>query len=87
MAVLSSPAFIVQSGGKMWCGYPEFTEHIREVAPLLADATFLVGDEEDYIDEFRIASGALTVTRVHSGCWRDVEDFIREDYPFIGERN
>jgi hypothetical protein len=75
--------FIVQSGGKMWCGYEAFCKHIATAAKYLDDAVFLVGDEEDYIDQFSIADGKLDYRRVHSGCWRSVEEFIRERFPEI----
>ena len=81
LGVLVNPAFVIQSGGKMWCGYPSFTQHITEVSPYLSDATFLVGDEEDYIDEFEIRSGSLKVTRLVSGFWMSVEDYIADYYP------
>ena len=67
---------VVQSGGKMWCGYPSFIEHISELAPLLEDAVFYVGDEEDYVDEFRIHSGGLFYRRVHEGGWVPVTDYL-----------
>jgi hypothetical protein len=58
---------VIQSGGKMWCGYEAFVGRVRELAPLLEDALFYVGDEEDYIDEFRLSGGVLEYRRVHSG--------------------
>jgi hypothetical protein len=66
----------IQSGGKMWCGYDHFVEHVRALSPLVEDAAFYVGDEEDYIDEFLIRSGALNYRRVHQGYWWDVEDYL-----------
>jgi len=68
---------VIQSGGKMWCGYEVFVDHVRTLAPHLEDALFFVGDEEDYIDEFRLSSGELHYSRVHEGGWRPVEEFIR----------
>jgi hypothetical protein len=76
--------FIIQSGGKMWCGYEAFCGHIASVAQYLADALFLVGDEEDYIDQFSISDGEMNYERVHTGCWRPVEDYIREHFPEVG---
>lgn len=73
--------FIVQSGGKMWCGYQAFCEHIAEVAPFIEDALFFIGDEEDYIDRFELANRTLQYSRVHSGGWRSVEDYILEQFP------
>ena len=29
----------------MWCGYENFVDHIRQIAPFVDDATFFVGDE------------------------------------------
>lgn len=75
--------FIIQSGGKMWCGYEAFCEHIADVAQYLEDALFLVGDEEDYIDQFSISDGAMDYKRVHSGGWRSVDDYIREHFPEV----
>jgi len=66
----------IQSGGKMRCGYEQFVDHVRELAPHLEDAHFFVGDEEDYIDEFLLKGGQLHYTRVHQGFWWDLEDFL-----------
>lgn len=68
---------VIQSGGKMWCGYSRFVEHIRGLAPHLEDARFFVGDEEDYIDEFRIVSGELEYQRVNQGGWYPLDDYLR----------
>jgi hypothetical protein len=68
---------VIQSGGKMWCGYDAFVDHVRTLAPFLEDALFYVGDEEDYIDEFRLSAGELHYRRVHAGGWRPVDEFIR----------
>ena len=78
------PRFIIQSGGKMWCGYEAFCQHIAAVAQYLEDALFFVGDEEDYIDRFSISDGAMNYQRVHAGCWRSVGDYIREHFPKLG---
>ena len=67
----------IQSGGKMWCGYVAFVGRVRELAPHLADALFYVGDEEDYIDEFRLSGGVLEYRRVHSGYYLPVRNFLR----------
>jgi hypothetical protein len=66
----------IQSGGKMWCGYERFVAHVGHLAPLLEDAQFFVGDEEDYIDEFMLIDGQLRYRRVHQGGWWDLEDFL-----------
>lgn len=51
---------VVQSGGKMWCGYEEFAAAIARFAPALEDATFLVGDEYvGFVDEYTIVGGEL----------------------------
>jgi hypothetical protein len=68
---------VIQSGGKMWCGYEAFVDHVRALATHLDDATFFVGDEEDYIDEIRLSGGKLYYRRVHEGGWRPVVEFIR----------
>lgn len=68
---------IVQSGGKMWCGYERFVERVRALAPYVEDTLFYVGDEEDYIDEFRVVAGVLEYRRVHSGYWLPVRKFLR----------
>ena len=68
---------VIQSGGKMWCGYEAFVERVRALAPCLEDALFFVGDELDYIDEFRLSNGELHYRRVHEGGWRPVDEFIR----------
>jgi hypothetical protein len=76
LGVLVGDHVVIQSGGKMWCGYQDFIEHVRRLAPSLEDALFYVGDDEDYIDEFRIRSGVLEYERVHQGGWLPVEDFL-----------
>ncbi|MEM7030296.1 MAG: hypothetical protein AAF629_12070 [Chloroflexota bacterium] len=77
LAISNRDRLIIKSGGKMWCGYDAFCEHIRTIAPYLEDGLFFVGDEEDYIDEFLISNGKLTYTRVHSGYWWDLEDYLK----------
>lgn len=67
----------IQSGGKMWCGYEAFVTRVQELAPFLTDALFYVGDEEDYIDEFRLSGGVLEYRRVHSGYYLPVRNFLR----------
>lgn len=67
----------ITSGGKMWCGYDAFVEHVRELACHLEDAMFYVGDSEDYIDEFRLEAGVLHYRRVHEGFWLPVEEYVR----------
>lgn len=75
---LRRPTFIIQSGGKMWCGYDAFREHIATVSRYLTDALFLVGDEYDYIDEFRIADRTLQYRRVHSGYGMSLDEYLRQ---------
>ncbi len=77
LGVLPGDHVVIQSGGKMWCGYEQFVQFVAQLAPLLEDALFYVGDEEDYIDEFRIRDGRLDYQRVHEGGWWDVEDYLR----------
>ena len=77
---------VIQSGGKMWCGYERFIELVRRVAASVEDALFYVGDEEDYIDEFRIRSRCLHYARVHQGCWRSLDDFFKSRAPSSGGR-
>lgn len=76
--IASEDHLIIQSGGKMWCDYQYFVDRVRILAPSLDDALFYVGDEEDYIDEFRIERGTLGYVRVHAGCWQDLEQYLRE---------
>jgi hypothetical protein len=68
---------VIQSGGKMWCGYEAFIERVRALAPHLEDVLFFVGDEEGYIDEFRLSGGVLHYRRVYQGEWRPLDEFIR----------
>lgn len=68
---------VIQSGGKMRCGYEAFVDHVRALATHLDDATFFIGDEEDYIDEFRLSGGRLYYCRVHEGGWLPVDEYIR----------
>jgi|GEM_PF-3462040 hypothetical protein len=81
LGILRHPTFIIQSGGKMWCGYDAFHDHIATVAEYLADAAFLVGDENDYIDEYRITNRSLYYQRVHSGYWMPIDAYIRIHHP------
>jgi hypothetical protein len=67
----------IQSGGKMWCGYEEFVARVRSLAPHLGNTLFFVGDELDYIDEFRLSDGQLLYRRVVQGYWWPVDDYIR----------
>lgn len=77
----ASPRFIIQSGGKMRCGYDSFCGHVADIAKHLHDAHFFVGDEEDYIDEFQITDGQLHLQRIHSGGWRALDQFLAERFP------
>jgi hypothetical protein len=81
LSAQSRDHIVIQSGGKMWFGYETFVNHVRALAPHLGDATFFVGDEEDYIDEFRLSGGELFYRRVHEGGWRPVDEFIRSMEP------
>ncbi|MGY8770568.1 MAG: hypothetical protein ACKVH8_19310 [Pirellulales bacterium] len=81
MGASSRAYFIIQSGGKMWCGYDEFCNHINSVAKYIEDARFFVGDAEDYIDEFAISNGRLIYERFHSGFWIPVDEYLRKCYP------
>ena len=60
----------------MWCGYDAFVSRVRMLATHVEDALFYIGDEEDYIDEFRLSAGELFYRRVHSGGWRLLEEFL-----------
>lgn len=87
LGILQHETFIIQSGGKMWCGYFAFRDHIAAVAKYLADAAFLVGDEIDYIDEYRISNRSLHYRRVHSGGWRPIDAYIRHHQHSFHRRN
>jgi hypothetical protein len=68
---------VIQSGGKMWCGYENFVELVRELAHSLEDSLFYVGDQEVcYVDEFRIQNRCLQYRRVHQGTYLPVEMFL-----------
>jgi hypothetical protein len=67
---------VIQSGGKMWCGYEQFVDLISRIASSVEDALFYVGDEQDYIDEFRIRNRCLQYSRVHQGYWWPLQDFL-----------
>jgi hypothetical protein len=73
---MPSVCLAIQSGGKMWCRYEAFVEFLNSLAPLLEDARFFIGDELDYIDEYRITEGKLECNRVHQGGWRPLDEFI-----------
>ncbi len=78
-----APRFIIQSGGKMACGYEAFCEHLARVSRYLHDAQFFIGDE-DCIDEFRIVDQQLNLRRVHAGGLWCVEDYLRQRFPNLG---
>jgi len=60
---------VIQDGGKMWCGYRNFVNHIRKLAPMLEDALFCIQDEDErFIDEFRIENRHLQYKRIQQGC-------------------
>jgi len=67
---------VIQSGGKMWCGYNAWVERLGALAEYLEDSLFFVGDEEFYIDEFQLSNGKLHYCRVHEGGWRPLSEFI-----------
>jgi hypothetical protein len=81
IADVDGPYLVIISGGKMWCGYDNFVAHIGTLAPMLEDALFYIGDEEDYIDEFRVENGTLHYSRVHEGGWWDLSDFLAQTRP------
>lgn len=70
---------VVQSGGKMWCGYDAFVDNLRHLAPHLEDARFLVADERTRIDEVRVHAGRLLVERVYDGGWCRLDDFLARE--------
>ena len=76
IAPLPYDRVVIQSGGKMWCGYENFVDWIRALAPYLSDALFYVGDEVAYVDEFRLSGGELHYRRVHEGGWTPVDTFL-----------
>lgn len=69
---------VIQSGGKMWCGYKAFGHHIAQLAPYLSDALFFVGDDTGEIDKFHIEQGKLSIHRVHTGPWISVEEYLKQ---------
>ena len=68
---------VIQSGGKMWCGYKIFCNHLKRLAKYLENVEFLIGDEIDYIDKFSIKNGILKIERVHSGYWLPIDSFVK----------
>jgi hypothetical protein len=76
LGYLSGNYLTIQSGGKMWCGYEAFVEHIRALSPFLEDALFYVGDEEDCVDEFRIQAGELHYQRVYEGSGSHLQSYL-----------
>ena len=76
----SSALFVIQSGGKMWCGYNEFREHIAEAARFVAAAVFFVADENEYIDKYTLEDGKLGVDRVQSGQMPFLTDYLASHY-------
>jgi hypothetical protein len=43
---------VIQSGGKMWCGYEAFVDHVRALATHLDDATFSSGTRKTISTSF-----------------------------------
>jgi hypothetical protein len=78
LSPIPSVCLAIQSGGKMWCGYEAFVEFLSSLAPHLEDARFFIGDELDYIDEFRITEGKLECNRIHKGGFRSLNELIDE---------
>ncbi|MBN7135164.1 hypothetical protein A7A76_10395 [Lysobacter enzymogenes] len=68
---------VIQSGGKMWCGYEAFVQSLRELAPFLEDAKFFVADEDWLVDEADLRDGVLHFRRVGEG-YVDVTSFLAE---------
>jgi hypothetical protein len=68
---------IIQSGGKMWCGYEAFVQNLCELAPFLEDAKFFVADEDWLVDEADLRDGVLHFRRVGDGYF-DVTSFLEE---------
>lgn len=57
--------YLVVLGGGKWGYDDEFAAYLRGMAELLDDARFFIQDEVvEYIEEYAIADGTLTVTRV-----------------------
>jgi hypothetical protein len=87
LGVLNTAHFTIQIGGEMRCGYNAFRDHIATITPYLEDAMFLVGDEEDYIDEYSISNGRLDCRRVHSGNWMPVDEYLRARFWTADDRH
>lgn len=83
LGILRNSTLIFQSGGKMRCGYDSFRVHIEEIATYVKDSTFLVGDENDFIDEYKIVGNSLNYRRVHSGFWLPIDDYLQNRHPEI----
>lgn len=81
LGVLLAPHLVIQSGGKMRCGYDNFKDHIFKLSPYVPDSMFLLGDEDQYIDQYEILSGQLYYNRVHDGGWWDLSDYIAKRFP------
>ena len=75
----TSARLAIQSGGKMWCGYDKFCDHLEFLSKCLNETRFLVADEENYIDEFSIGDGTLVRTRVHSGHGLSIDTYLRKN--------
>ena len=72
----SGPHLIIQSGGKMWCGYDDFISKLRDLAPFVENATIFIADDNDFVDHLEFADGRLKYERVHSGSWFALEDYF-----------
>ncbi len=81
LGVLHEPHFVIQSGGKMRCGYENFKSHIALLSAYLPDSMFLLADEEQYIDRYEIVNGALHYRRVHDSGWWDLTDYASKHFP------
>ncbi len=81
LGILDAPNLVIQSGGKMRCGYENFKNHIATLSAHLPDSMFLLGDEEQYIDQYEIVNGALHYGRVHDSGWCDLTDYVAKHFP------
>jgi len=82
LGYLPGDYLIIQSDGKMWCGYENFIEYLRELSAFLSDVKFYIGDEEGYIDEFIIQTGVLYYKLLRSD-WqmKSLEEFLALQAP------
>ena len=74
----SGDYLVIQSGGKMWCGYENFISAIENYSQFLEEAIFYVGDEyAGFVDEFVINGERLEYMRLDEG-YVNLDEYLKD---------